>query len=365
MTDSGQSHQAALAQLVDPTTNAPLSTLVQKAELSDGQLRLTLRPARDETHAAQLTELAQGIPNLCSDVRAVSLTWSGELAGRNVAAEDPTRSIKHVILVMSGKGGVGKSTVCTNLALALKRLGYRVGVLDADMYGPSIPTMLGITGRPVVQGKRIKPLERFGVKLMSLGFLLDDPRAAVVWRGPMLHSALMQFVTDVEWGDLDFLLLDMPPGTGDVALTLSQNVRASGAVVVTTPQEVAIQDVYKSVSMTKKVGIEILGVIENQSYFVCGKCDEKHHIFGEGGGALVAQHAAAPLIGQLPIQPSIREWGDAGTPVVQASPGAEISQQFCQIAEKVIDAAEAAAARAPALTIDRGGGTNRHLPIAR
>jgi ATP-binding protein involved in chromosome partitioning len=288
-----------------------------------------------------------------------------ELKGRPQSGDDPIPNVRHVLLVMSGKGGVGKSTVCTNLALALKRHGYRVGLLDADMYGPSIPTMLGITGRPKNDGERIVPLERFGVKLMSIGFLLDDPKAPVVWRGPMLHSALLQFVKDVAWGELDFLLLDLPPGTGDVMLSLSQNLKTSGAVVVTTPQDVATADVFKSVAMARKVGIPLLGVVENQSYFVCGKCDERHFIFGEGGGQKVAEQAGAPLLGQVPIKTEIREWGDAGTPIVQASPGSETARAFMDLAEAVISAAESAAQATPSLTIDRSGGTNRHLPIAR
>src|SRR5450432_3905579 len=173
-------------------------------------------------------------------------------AARDIGPDDPVPGVTHVILVMSGKGGVGKSTVASNLALALSRMGHAVGLLDADIYGPSIPTMFGISGRPRADNGRIHPLERFGIKLMSIGFLLDDPKSAVVWRGPMLHGALLQFLKDVEWGDLDYLLLDMPPGTGDVALTLSQRLRVSGAVIVTTPQEVALQDVYKSVSMADR-----------------------------------------------------------------------------------------------------------------
>lgn len=278
---------------------------------------------------------------------------------------NPVPGVENVVLVMSGKGGVGKSTVCSNLAMALKRSGYRVGLLDADMYGPSVPTMFGINGRPHSDGQRIEPLERFGVKLMSLGFLLDDEKSAVVWRGPMLHSALLQFVRDVNWGELDYLLLDMPPGTGDVALTLSQNLQTTGAVVVTTPQDVAIADVYKSVSMAKKVGIEILGVVENESYFVCGSCDTKHLLFGEGGGKKVAELAQAPLLAQLPIDPTIRQWGDAGVPVVQASPGSAIAQAFMTLAEQVASrCAQVTAAKTP-LVIDRSGGKNRHLPITR
>ena len=235
---------------------------------------------------------------------------------REIGADDPVPGVKNVILVMSGKGGVGKSTVATNLALSLKHMGLKVGLLDADIYGPSIPTMLGVSGQPMSDGKKIQPLERFGVKLMSIGFLLEDAKSAVVWRGPMLHGALLQFLKDVEWGELDFLLLDLPPGTGDVALTLSQKVRSNGAVIVTTPQEVALQDVYKSVSMNQKVGIPIVGVVENESYFVCGNCNERHELFGAGGGQKIADFAAAPLLGQIPLYPEIRKWGDAGVPVV-------------------------------------------------
>lgn len=266
---------------------------------------------------------------------------------------------------MSGKGGVGKSTVCSNLAMALKRSGYRVGLLDADMYGPSVPTLFGIHGRPRSDGKRIEPLERFGVKLMSLGFLLDDEKSAVVWRGPMLHAALMQFVRDVNWGELDFLLLDMPPGTGDVALTLSQNIQTTGAVVVTTPQDVAVMDVYKSVSMALKVGIQILGVVENESYFICDSCSTKHMLFGEGGGQKVAELAQAPLLAQLPIDPTVRQWGDAGVPVVQASPASPIAKAFQQLADAVAKRAEEVSQNQLRLQVDRSGGKNRHLPITR
>jgi ATP-binding protein involved in chromosome partitioning len=228
--------------------------------------------------------------------------------------------------------------------------------------------MLGIQGFPNSEdGKTIEPLERFGVKLMSIGFLLEDPKAAVVWRGPMLHGALLQFVKDVRWGKLDYLILDLPPGTGDVALTLSQKVRSTGAVIVTTPQEVALQDVYKSVSMCQKVGIPILGVIENESYFLCDGCNKRHELFGQGGGLKVAQFADAPLLGQIPIDPAIREWGDAGTPVVQAAPGSAIAKAFVEVSERLADRISVHnMSRLGSLTIDRSGGTGPlHLPMAR
>jgi ATP-binding protein involved in chromosome partitioning len=297
------------------------------------------------------------------DRRAMSQA-AVQVPSREIGADDPVPGVKNVILVMSGKGGVGKSTVATNLALALKALGLKVGLLDADIYGPSIPTMLGVSGQPMSDGKKIQPLERFGVKLMSIGFLLEDAKSAVVWRGPMLHGALLQFLKDVEWGDLDFLLLDLPPGTGDVALTLSQRVRSNGAVIVTTPQEVALQDVYKSVSMNQKVGIPIVGVVENESYFVCGNCSERHELFGSGGGQKIAEFAGAPLLGQIPLFPEVRKWGDAGVPVVEAAPGSPPAEAFMGVARRLLESLNASAG-ASVLNIDRSGGQNRHLPITR
>ncbi len=285
-------------------------------------------------------------------------------AAREIGPDDPVPGVKHVILVMSGKGGVGKSTVASNLALALSRMGQSVGLLDADIYGPSIPTMFGITGQPLSDGKQIQPLERFGIKLMSIGFLLEDSKSAVVWRGPMLHGALLQFLKDVNWGKLDFLLLDLPPGTGDIALTLSQKVRSTGAVIVTTPQEVALQDVYKSVSMAQKVGIPLLGVVENESYFICDGCEKRHELFGSGGGQSIADFAKAPLLGQIPLHPSVRQWGDAGTPVVQAAPESETAQAFVSVAAKLLENLQQSEPEA-GLLIDRSGGVNRRLPIAR
>lgn len=289
-----------------------------------------------------------------------------EISGRAIAEDDPLPGVKNVLLVMSGKGGVGKSTVAANLTLALSRAGFRVGLLDADMYGPSIPTMFGISGQPVTDGQKIQPLSRFGVKLMSLGFLLEDPKSAVVWRGPMLHGALTQFLRDVDWGELDYLLLDLPPGTGDVALTISQQIRCNGSVIVTTPQEVALQDVYKSVSMCQKLGIPITGVVENESYFVCDGCSKRHELFGSGGGQKIAGVSGAPLLAQIPLHPAVREWGDAGTPVVQASPGSESAKAFAALAETLVERLEADNAQASGrLVIDRSGGVNRRLPVTR
>jgi ATP-binding protein involved in chromosome partitioning len=339
--------------------------MIAELDVTDSGVRVVLTSAADYPQRSELTAAVRGRLGSVASSLPVEVTWKVEVAGRNIAADDPVPGAKNIVLIMSGKGGVGKSTVATNLALALSRMGNRVGLLDADIYGPSIPTMFGIDGRPTTDGTRITPLQRFGVKLMSIGFLLDDPHSAVVWRGPMLHSALLQFLKDVDWGDLDFLLLDLPPGTGDVALTLSQRVRSTGAVIVTTPQEVALMDVYKSVSMAKKVGIPILGVVENESYFICDGCSRKHEIFGSGGGAKVAAMADAPLLGQIPLDPAVRQAGDGGTPVVQAAPGSETAQAFVAIAERLFTSINQFAPAGAALHIDRSGGTNRHLPISR
>ena len=317
-------------------------------------------------HEDQLTGAVQRAVLTLAGVSTVDVSWEQELLGRPIGPEDPVPEVKNVVLVMSGKGGVGKSTVAANLTLALARMGFRTGLLDADIYGPSVPTMLGITGQPMSDGTKITPLQRFGVKLMSIGFLLEDPKSAVVWRGPMLHGALLQFLKDVAWGALDFLLLDLPPGTGDVALTLSQRVRSTGAVIVTTPQEVALQDVYKAVSMAQKVDIPVLGVVENESFFICDGCDKRHELFGSGGGAKVAEMAKAPLLGQIPLHPAVRQWGDAGTPVVQAAPGSEVARAFVALAERLVEEVRREnLANAGGLVIDRSGGKNRHLPLAR
>lgn len=289
---------------------------------------------------------------------------------RPTSADDPLASVQHVILVMSGKGGVGKSTTATNLAMALSKRGFRTGLLDADIYGPSIPTMLGVTGRPVSSdGKTIDPLERFGIKLMSIGFLLEDSRSAVIWRGPMLHGALQQFLKDVAWGDLDYLVLDLPPGTGDVALSLAQRTSVTGAVIVTTPQNVATDDVFKSVSMCKKVDIPVLGVVENMSWFI-DTAGVKHELFGAGGGQAVAEFANAPLLAQIPIDQSVREWGDKGTPVVQAAPDGPVARAFFDLADKLVVAVaerseELGDAAGPVIDRSGGGGGKRRLPVTK
>jgi ATP-binding protein involved in chromosome partitioning len=363
---------SALSSVVDPASGKPLSELGALTDVSLEGDHVLLTVDLPEAHRAAIGASLRAAASKLPGVTGVEVRWKGVAASRPIAPDDPVPEVKNVILVMSGKGGVGKSTVATNLTMALSRAGFRVGLLDADIYGPSIPTMFGVTGRPVSSdGKTIEPLERFGVKLMSIGFLLEDPRAAVVWRGPMLHGALLQFLKDVHWGPLDYLVLDLPPGTGDVALTLSQRVKSTGAVIVTTPQQVATDDVYKSVSMCEKVAIPVLGVVENMSYFV-DTAGVRHELFGKGGGAAVAEFAKAPLLGQVPIDATVREWGDKGTPVVQAAPFSPIARSFVEVAEKLSDVVSArresgTAEEDAGPTIDRSGGTGgkKRLPMAK
>jgi ATP-binding protein involved in chromosome partitioning len=243
--------------------------------------------------------------------------------------------VKHIIAVSSGKGGVGKSTVTVNLSVALKQLGYAVGLMDADIYGPNIPMMIGVSKEPVKEGEKILPAEGQGVKVISMGFFVPED-TPVVWRGPMVHSAIQQFFRDVVWGELDYLVIDLPPGTGDVPLTLSQLVPLTGAITVTTPQEVALQDVRKGMMMFKKVNVPLLGVIENMSYFVCGHCGERTEIFSTGGGERAAQKFEIPFLGRIPIDPSIREGGDMGTPIVSNNPSSPQASAFLQIAQTLV-----------------------------
>lgn len=236
--------------------------------------------------------------------------------------------VRNVIAVGSGKGGVGKSTTAVNLALALAAEGAKVGVLDADIYGPSVPAMLGISGKPESpDNKHIEPLRAFGVEAMSIGLLVDSD-APMIWRGPMATSALTQLFNDTLWGDLDYLLVDLPPGTGDIQLTLSQKIPVAGAVIVTTPQEIATLDARKALKMFEKVNIAVLGIVENMAVHVCSNCGHAEHLFGEGGGERMAQQYGVPLLGSLPLDVSIREQGDAGQPVVVAAPESAAAQAY-------------------------------------
>lgn len=304
------------------------------------QMALTTADARVPQEIKQESERAlaavPGIGKVTVRIDIHAPTGTPAQGGTQAAlSQTQIEGVKHVIAVASGKGGVGKSTVAANLALALKESGASVGLCDCDLYGPSVALMFGTSERPFAsENNRILPIERYGLKLMSMGFLLDDASPAIL-RGPMVTKYTQQFLRQVDWGDLDYLILDLPPGTGDIQLTIVQTISLTGAVVVTTPQEVALIDARKASTMFQKVNVPVLGLVENMSYFECPSDNKRYDIFGTGGGAREAERLHVPLLGQIPIDIATRESGDRGCPVVLADPKSAVSEAFRQVAARV------------------------------
>ncbi len=269
-------------------------------------------------------------------VAQVAVTMTAQVtASRPVLGNKGTiPGVKNVIAVSSGKGGVGKSTVAVNLACALQRSGAKVGVLDADVYGPNVPLMLGVSGQPMVVDKKLVPFERYGLQVMSMALLVADDQP-VIWRGPMLHSAVRQFLFDVAWQDLDYLIVDLPPGTGDAQLSLSQQAHLMGAVIVTTPQDVSVLDVKKAIRMFQTVNVPILGIVENMAWFTPPGSTERYFLFGQGGGQKIEREFGVPLLGQVPIEIAVREGGDSGRPITIAAPDSLSAKALFDIAGKV------------------------------
>ena len=270
---------------------------------------------------------------------------------RSVSAPEkgafPLPGVKNVIAVGAGKGGVGKTTVAVNLAIALVKMGSRVGILDGDIYGPNVPIMLGLQAQLESDGQKIRPAEKYGLQVVSIGFMTKD-EAPVIWRGPMLHSVIKQFFNDVAWRDLDYLIIDMPPGTGDVALSLAQTVPVAGSIVVTTPQQVSLADSRRAIKMYEKLNIPALGVVENMSYYECPSCHHEANIFGHGGGETMAEQMGVPFLGRLPIYEPIRVGSDVGIPLVIAEPQSGASQAFVKVASQMAAQISIKAARAEA-----------------
>ncbi len=269
--------------------------------------------------------------------------------------QQPAENVMHeparqIIAVASGKGGVGKSTTSINLALALRDLSKTVAILDADIYGPSLPRLLGTSQRPSTANKRIVPIEAFGLKAMSIGFLMEED-APTIWRGPMVMSALEQMLKDVDWGEPDILIIDMPPGTGDAQLTLSQRCKLAGAVIVSTPQDLALIDARKGLNMFRKVNVPVLGIIENMSYFICPSCGDEAHIFGHGGAEMEARKLDVPFLGPIPLEMEIRANSDAGTPIVASMPDSKHAEVYRGIAAKLLESLPDSAPKAPKITI--------------
>jgi len=322
----------ALRVVRDPDLHRDIVSLkfVKEVTIRDNAVSVNIElttpacPVREELKSAAERAIRDAIP----DAGDVVVQMTSQVTRPEKARQaEVLPHVKNTIAVASGKGGVGKSTVSVNLAVALAREGARVGLVDADVYGPSIPLMMGIAGRPTVHNQRLLPLENWGVKVMSIGFLVD-PMQAVIWRGPMASGAIKQFMTDVEWGELDYLVFDLPPGTGDIQLTLVQTIPLTGAVIVTTPQDISLADARKGYVMFEKVNVPVLGVIENMSYYVCSHCGHREEIFDNGGGRRAAEELGIPFLGEIPIFTSIRVSGDSGKPVVlddqPAGPGESI-----------------------------------------
>jgi ATP-binding protein involved in chromosome partitioning len=344
--------ERALSQLKNPRLGSDILSagMVQELAVDEtGQVTFTFILTRDDppTRAREARKAVQSVEGV-SSVR-VNVADAGAAAPRRPAPRPRAGSVPppptpvemphlgRVLAVSSGKGGVGKSTVSANLAVALARAGRRVGLMDADIYGPDIPRMMGVDQKPEVHDQKIQPLAAHGVKLMSLGLIVERD-APAIWRGPIIMKVIQQFVRDVAWGELDYFLVDLPPGTGDAQLSLAQTVPIRGAVIVTTPQEVAVGDSLRGARMFERVGVPVLGVIENMSDFVCPHCGARSEIFRAGGGMRLADELGVPLLGQVPLQAQLADFADAGRPIVVAQPDSPAARALDAIARRVADA---------------------------
>lgn len=311
-----------------------INSRIDGVYVKDGLVQLSLTASKAE--AASLEPLRRDIEarlKAVPGVKSVSIVLTSPTTPP--AADPPLLpEVKHVIAVASGKGGVGKSTVAVNLAVALARSGLRVGLLDADIYGPSLPKMLGLNTQPEVVDGRLQPLTAHGLQVMSIGFMVPEDKA-MIWRGPMVMGAINQMLGQVAWGKLDILVVDMPPGTGDAQLTLTQKAKPAGAVIVSTPQDLALLDARRGVQMFQQVGVKILGIVENMSYFCCPSCGQRAEIFGHGGARAEAAAINVPFLGEIPLQLAVRQAGDTGAPITAASPESDIARIFDQIARTV------------------------------
>jgi ATP-binding protein involved in chromosome partitioning len=330
---------AALRGIQDPDLHKDIVTLgfIKNLVVRDDHVAFTIElttpacPVKDQMRD-QARSLVSALPGVSTV--DIEMTASVRSAARQDGNRAPVEGVRNIIAVGAGKGGVGKTTVSVNLALALAARGSRVGILDGDMYGPNVPIMMGIKTRLETDGQKIMPAQRYGVKVVSIASMTEDD-APVIWRGPMLHGVVQQFLRDVRWDDLDYLIVDMPPGTGDVALSLSQSAPIAGAVAVTTPQSVSIADTRRAVLMYRKLNIPVIGLIENMSYFVCPGCNRESDIFGKGGGEVLAQELGVPFLGRIPLHEPVRTGGDLGVPIVTSDPSAPPSVAFIAAAERV------------------------------
>ena len=322
---------------------------VKDLAVGGGNVSMRLEIMTESSAAAEeikrdATERLRGLPGVHAVTIRLEVKPPSAAASRAPGAAPSAEILKDVrfkIAVASGKGGVGKSTVAANLALALERVGHRVGLMDSDIYGPSQQMMMGIDEKPYInEANQIVPIERYGVKVMSLGFLMDVDQP-VIWRGPMVMKAVEQFLQDVAWGALDFLVIDLPPGTGDAQLTLTQKIHLSGAVIVTTPQDVSLIDARKGLAMFQKVNVPVLGIVENMSYYLCPKCGNREEIFKHGGGRRTAEQLKVPFLGEIPLDPKVAIGGDSGVPIVAGEPKSAVTEAYLRIAEAIVKTLQA------------------------
>ncbi len=328
---------------------------VDGSQVEVGLLMSTHNPAAAERVREQTEQVVRAVPGVAGvevTIQVQKPPAARDDSAQKAIAQDANLvpGVRHLVAVASGKGGVGKSTVAANLAVSLAQLGYAVGLLDVDIYGPSLPTMFGIQEKPRLDGNRILPFVKYGIRLMSLGFILETD-TPVIWRGPMVMRAIEQMLADVEWGTLDYMVLDLPPGTGDAQLTVTQKVPLAGAVIVTTPQDVALIDARKGLAMFKKVNVPVIGIVENMSSFVCPHCGETTDIFKRGGGERTADLLATAFLGAVPLDPQIVAGGDAGVPIVVAEPRGPHAASFRRIAEAVVAEVARQSAARPKLSI--------------
>jgi ATP-binding protein involved in chromosome partitioning len=329
----------ALRVVKDPDLHKDIVALgfIKDLKIDGGRVGFTIELTTPACPVKDLMrDQAKAAVSALPGVSAVDVALSAQVraVNRPEAGKAPVDGVKNIIAVGAGKGGVGKTTVSVNLAVALAQRGSRVALLDGDMYGPNVPIMLGLKTQLETDGQKIKPAERYGLQVVSMGFLTADD-APVIWRGPMLHGAIQQFFRDVGWKDVDYLIVDMPPGTGDVALSLSQTVPVAGAVLVTTPQSVSLADTRRAVAMYRKLNIPTIGLIENMSYFVCPGCSQEHDIFGRGGGEKLAAEMSVPFLGGIPLYEPVRRGGDSGVPVVIGEPDSPPSRALMSAAERI------------------------------
>jgi ATP-binding protein involved in chromosome partitioning len=349
-----KSAMEALRKVMDPELHRDLVSLGMVKDLAIEGTTVSLQVELTTPACPLKATIGQDVEAALrgAGATAVKITWGAQVrSAPGVAQGQLTPGVKNIILVGAGKGGVGKSTVAVNLAVALARMGASVGILDADIYGPSVPILTGITEKPTsADGRTIAPLRAHGIQVMSIGFLVD-PDQALIWRGPMATGALLQLLRDVSWGDLDYLVLDLPPGTGDIPLTLAQNVKAAGVVLVSTPQDVALADVIRAKLMFDKVSIPVLGLVENMSSFICPHCQQETPIFAKGGARAAAAKMGIRFLGEVPIDLAIRQGGDDGVPVCAGAPDSPQSQAFFAVARSVAGAVSQQVMKAPRLPV--------------